>query len=387
VQPGTAEREAGPRLALLVADLEGGGAQRRMVLLANAFRRRGLAVDLVVVQPRGPLRAEIGEGVRLVSLERGWMRLPGVRSKKRRRVLASGPGLVAYLRRARPRALMPTSHSVCVLAAVASGLAPGPTRTVLRIDSHPSRAPALAGTRTQRRRLRRARRWFPRADALVAISEGVARDLLAQIELDPARVHVIHNPVALEDVLARAEESVAHPWLAPGEPPLVLAAGRLVAQKDLPTLLRAFARLRRLRPARLLILGEGPERGRLEALVRELGVAGDVELPGWVPNPYAYMARAAAFALSSAWEGFGQVLLEALACGCPAASTDCPSGPAEILAGGAFGPLVPVGDAAALARVLERLLASPPDPAPLRERARAFSIDRIAERYLEVLLG
>jgi len=143
--------------------------------------------------------------------------------------------------------------------------------------------------------------------------------------------------------------------------------------------------VRAVRPARLLILGEGKKRTTLEALARKLGVASDVGLPGFVDNPFAYMARAAVFVLSSAWEGFGNVVAEALACGCPVVSTDCPSGPAEILDGGAYGPLVPVGDDAALAKAILSVLETPPDPERLRARAALFSVDRVADQYLEVL--
>ena len=185
---------------------------------------------------------------------------------------------------------------------------------------------------------------------------------------------------------AAAREPVAHAWLRPGEPPVVLGVGKLSPQKGFDVLLRAFARVRAERPARLVILGEGPQRRALERLARELGIADDVSLPGFVANPFAWMARCAVFALSSRWEGLPSVLIEALACGCAVVSTDCPSGPAEILDGGAFGPLCPVGDAAALAGAILRVLEAPTAPARLRARAATFSVDAAADRYLEVLL-
>jgi glycosyltransferase involved in cell wall biosynthesis len=167
----------------------------------------------------------------------------------------------------------------------------------------------------------------------------------------------------------------------------VLGVGRLVPQKDFATLVRAFARVRARRSARLLVLGEGPGRCELERLAGELGVACEVRFAGRVESAPAYMARAAVFALSSAWEGFGRVLVEALAVGCPVVSTDCPSGPREILEDGAFGPLVPVGNAEALAEAIEAVLDRPPERSALVKRAEAFSIERGVERYLEVLLG
>jgi glycosyltransferase involved in cell wall biosynthesis len=189
--------------------------------------------------------------------------------------------------------------------------------------------------------------------------------------------------------VAGAEEPLDHPWFAAGEPPVVLGVGRLVKQKDFPTLVRAFARVRERRPARLLLLGETKKprrRRRLEELTRELGVEKDVAIEGFVDNPLPYMKRAAVFALSSAWEGLPGALIEAMACGCPPVSTDCPGGSAEILDQGRFGPLVPVGDDAALAEAIVQQLERPTAPELLEARAREFAVDVAVDHYLEVLL-
>ncbi|MGE0681501.1 MAG: glycosyltransferase [Candidatus Binatia bacterium] len=178
-----------------------------------------------------------------------------------------------------------------------------------------------------------------------------------------------------------------HPWFTPSSPPVILSVGRLAKQKDFPTLLRAFARVRATRRARLMILGEGRKRKHLECLIKTLGIADDVALPGFVLNPFPYMARAAVFVLSSAWEGLPGALVEAMACGCPVVSTNCPSGPAEILDEGTYGPLVPVGDETALARAILTVLGSSITTEKLRARAFQFSIDRVADRYLEILFG
>ena len=237
------------------------------------------------------------------------------------------------------------------------------------------------------------RRAYEQADAVVAVSDGVADDL-ARLTVLVERIRTIHNPVVGPELEALSREPVGHPWLAPGEPPVVLSVARLTDQKDLPILVAAFARLRAQRPARLLILGDRPtpERtaariGELQMLAYRLGVVADVELPGFVANPYAYMARARLFVLSSRYEGFANVLVEAMACGCPVVSTDCPSGPAEILDGGRYGPSVPVGDDVALAAAMERALAAPPDPTVLRGRAAAFTVERATDGYLDALFG
>jgi glycosyltransferase involved in cell wall biosynthesis len=196
---------------------------------------------------------------------------------------------------------------------------------------------------------------------------------------------VIHEPIMTEELLAAARAPVEHPWFADGEPPVLLAAGRLTAQKDYPTLLRAFRAAREARALRLVVLGEGEERGRLEALARELGVAPEVDFAGFVANPYAFMARASLFVVSSAWEGLPTVMVEAMACGAPVVSTDCPSGPGEILERGRYGRLVAVGDAAALAGAMLATLDDPPPPELLRRRAGEFGPEQAIERYRAVL--
>jgi glycosyltransferase involved in cell wall biosynthesis len=344
-------------------------------------------VDVVVPGSRGPFAAQLPPAARLVALDPVAGRLPGVRSKRPLLVLGAVPALVGYLRRERPDVVLSTSNPANLVCAFARRLAGGHTRVVLSANIHLSAAIARRA-RPWRPLLRwLARRTYSRADAVIAISSGVADDLLRVTGVPRRRVHVVHNPVAVEEIRDRARAPLDHPWFAPGEPPVLLAVGKLSPQKDFPTLLRAFARVRAARRARLVILGEGAQRSRLARLARRLDIASDVALPGFQPNPYAWMARASVFVLCSAWEGFSNALAEALACGCPVVSTDCPSGPAEILDGGAFGPLCPVGDDRALAGAILRVLESPPLPDLLRARAATFSVDAAAERYLGVLLA
>jgi glycosyltransferase involved in cell wall biosynthesis len=226
------------------------------------------------------------------------------------------------------------------------------------------------------------------ADAIVTASIGVADRLAAHTGIPRDRITTVYNPVVAPDLLVKARGPVDHPWFAPGEPQVILGVGRLLPQKDFATLIRAFAGLRSRRPARLVILGAGleSERAALKTLATDLGIAHDVEIPGFAQNPFAYMSRAAVFVLSSRYEGLGNVLIEALACGTPVVSTDCPSGPREILEDGRFGPLVPVGDEVALARAIEEVLDDPSPPERLRARAARFSVERAADSYLELLL-
>jgi glycosyltransferase involved in cell wall biosynthesis len=236
-------------------------------------------------------------------------------------------------------------------------------------------------------RLATMRFCYRRADGIIANAQDVATDIEAILKIDKEKITVLNNPTASPELLDQARDSPAHPWFGDGGPPVVVGVGRLARQKDFPTLIHAFARVRRDRPCRLVILGEGKDRAALERLVRELDLEGEVALPGWVDNPFACMARSALFVLSSAWEGSPNVLIQALALGCPVVSTDCPGGSREILAGGRYGPLVPVGDVGALAQAMAAVLDAPPARETLMAGAEPYRAQRCAREYLAVLRG
>jgi glycosyltransferase involved in cell wall biosynthesis len=394
---------SGKRIALFLKAMGGGGAERAMAVLARELARRGHAVDFVLSRARGPLLAEIAPEVRVVDLggkgARGALacvaRLDGgaprlllpMLLRGRPKVTGALPGLVAYLRRERPHALLSTFEYNALVALWARRLSGVPTRVLVREANALSQEVSHA-TRSENRLLPDLiHHWYPRADAIVAVTEGVADDLARTARLPRERIATIYNGLDLPRIRDLAGEPLDHPWLAPDAPPLVLAVGRLKPQKDHATLLRAFARLRAARAARLVILGEGPERAALERLARSLGIADDVALPGFAENPFAWMARARVLALSSAWEGTANVLIEALACGCPVVGTDSPAGPAEILEKGRWGRLVPVGDDEGLAVALAATLDAPPDADRLRARAEDFDAGRSAEAYLALLVG
>lgn len=361
-----------PHLALYLPNLDGGGAERMMVALARGFAGTGAHVDLVLASAQGPFLSDVPPDVRTVDLASAG-------------VFASLPKLARYLRRERPDALLATLNHASVVALLARRLSGVKTRVVSR-ESNMLFPGAV--TTPKRKLLKRAvRHTYPWADAHIAVSQGVASDLQRFVTLDPAKVFTIYNPVVTDALFEQALTEPGHPWLEPGEPPVILGVGRLAGQKDFPTLLRAFAEVRARRAARLIILGEGGLRPELEGLAAELGVAGEVAFPGFVENPFAYMARAGVYALSSRFEGLPGALIQALACGCPVVATDCPSGPNEILAGGRYGPLVPVGDASALALSILETLASPPAKEILQRRAADFSETAVIPQYLEVLLA
>ncbi|MFU8779115.1 MAG: glycosyltransferase, partial [Roseovarius sp.] len=232
------------------------------------------------------------------------------------------------------------------------------------------------------------RRTYPRADGIIAVSDGIADDLRSYLSLPHDRVTVINNPALTQEVLARSEQPADHHWLdnPATARETIISVGRLDRQKDFPTLIRAFAQLREAEPAlRLVIVGEGRERANLESLVQTLGLTDCVDLPGFRTNPWAFMRRAALFVSSSAWEGFGNVHVEALGCGCPVVSTDSPSGPADILEQGRIGPLVPIGDIAALTQAMRATLDNPLPKETLKARAMDFHIDSVIKRYCALM--
>lgn len=359
------------QIAIYLPSLRGGGAEKVMVTLANGFAAYGYGVELVLARAEGPYLADVSDKVRIIDLNAS-------------RVFFSLPALVRYLRRERPRALLSALNHANVIAVAARALARSATRLV--VSEHNNLTIAARAERSAAgRAVHAAMRWtYLRADGVVAVSAGVADDLARWAALPRARIEVIYNPVVTPALVARAAESPAHPWFGDGGPPVVIGVGRLTVQKDFATLMRAFALLRADRPSRLVILGEGGERAALAALVAELGLQDAVALPGFVDNPYAWMRGAALFVLSSAWEGLPTVLIEAMACGTPVVSTDCPSGPAEILEGGRWGRLVPAGDAAALASAMAAALDETAPPA-VAVRAADFSAERALEAYLRVL--
>jgi glycosyltransferase involved in cell wall biosynthesis len=300
------------------------------------------------------------------------------------RVLASLPKLVRYLRTERPRGLASVLNHANVVALWAAKISRYPGRVVVIEQNTRSVAAAEGKSRRDKLMPRLVKRFYPWADCVVGVSAGVADDLVRVVGVEPSKVQVIFNPIVTPELGELARAPVGHPWFE-DDTPVFVAAGRLRPQKDFATLLRAFASLRAGRSARLLILGDGPERRNLEALTGELGIDADAQLPGATPNPYAYMARAAAFVLSSRWEGLPTVLVEALRCGVPVIATDCPSGSREILADGRYGTLLPVGDIPGLAAAMEAALDGRLQPAP-DESWRPYEQQVVVDRYLEALL-
>jgi glycosyltransferase involved in cell wall biosynthesis len=353
--------------------MDPGGVELVFAMLSGSFTRRGHRVSLVLDNASGPNLAHVSPEVRVVDLK-----VPRIRYAPFR--------LARFLRRERPDVLLSAMDITNVVAVLAARLAGRPERVVVSIRDLWSIRLAKAAT-WQERSLRWIGPWaHRRAAAVIAVSDYVADDLAAAAEVPRGRIFRIYNPV-LPDIHRRAAEPLDDPLFVTGAPPVILGIGRLEEQKDFPSLIRAFAILRRSTDARLVILGDGSLRSELVALAASLGVGDSVSLPGFARNPYPYLRKAAVFALSSAWEAFGVVVVEALALGAPVVSTDCPGGPAEILDHGRFGRLVPVGRPELMATAIRQTLADPPDRADLQARAASFDLESTASAYLEVLLG
>jgi glycosyltransferase involved in cell wall biosynthesis len=305
--------------------------------------------------------------------------------------LSSFPLLLRYLINERPLALLAAkdrANRVALMANMLAGKITGKaTRVVTRLGTTVTAALKEDSRIISRLRYLPMRLVYPLADEIVAVSQGVADDLASITGLSAQNIRVIANPVITSGLESSARAAVQLPWPEDDTTPMIVGAGRLTRQKDFPTLIRAFAGLRMKRPCRLMILGEGKDRQALEDLIDALGLADDVRLPGFVENPYAYIRRASLFVLSSRWEGSPNVLTEALALGVPVVATDCPSGPVEILQGGRYGRLVPMGDVDRMTDAMQATLDHPPEPSFLKQAVRAYTVENSSRRYLEVLLG
>lgn len=362
---------AGKRIAIFIQSLVIGGAERMTLNLVKGLVQQGMQVDLLLANCTGGLLSEVPPQVTIIDL-------------KGKRVLFSLFPLVRYLRSQRPDLLYGIQTHASLIAIWAAGLAR--IHTPLVISQHTTMSASLAAEPSFRNSMvKKLGRWFfPYADAVICVSQGVAEDFVETTGMPRQKTHVVYNPVVSPGLEDEARQSISHPWFNRDGPPVILAVGRLTAAKDYPTLLRAFSMVYQKQPARLLILGDGKERAPLESMVRQLGLTENVQMPGFVVNPYAYMARARLLALSSRWEGLPGVLVEALACGTPVVSTDCKSGPREILENGRFGRLVPVGDPDALAAAILDTLQTIPDHALLKRRAEDFTLEKSVKEYLRV---
>lgn len=355
------------RIAFFIRALKGGGAQRDTILLANEIAARGISVDLLTLVPEGPLRPLVGAAVSIVRIGGGKLR-------------AAVPGLRRALIERRPSVLISAEAAPNLVALLATKLTPRAKRPklLLREVGSPSIAQRLDPYRQNRMAYRVLRFAYRFADAVVTLTDGARRDLRENFGVPADRLVKMSANAVIDAAAAHAPEGHR-------EKGLLVSVGRLSPEKDHATLIRAFAKLD---PAlRLEIAGDGPMRDMLQSLARELGMSDRVTLTGFVTDPFSVFRRAELAVSSSRYEGFGNAIVEALACGTPVVATDCPYGPREILADGRYGLLTPVGDADALAVAITRALAATPDRAALRARAAMHTVARAADALLGIVDG
>jgi glycosyltransferase involved in cell wall biosynthesis len=394
------------RIAVLLPSLEGGGAERSMLNLIKAFLVQGRTVDLLLCQAKGAYLGEIPEGATMIELDatgglaarwvaamtriRDFSALlrPVLLAKKNAPEIARIQSLQHYMETQRPDAILSAltyTNLVAIWTRQRSG-----SRVPVIVSERIALSPYCAAPCNSRKWRWRylpelVRRTYPGADAVVSVSNQVADDLATSAGLDRQSITTIYNPVVDDSLHANAQQPLDHPWFTPDAAPVILGVGRLSEQKDFATLIRAFAAVRTTAEARLVILGEGRLREDLEALADTLGIRADVDLPGFVQNPFQYMSRASVLVSSSEYEGLPGVLIQALACGCPVVSTDCPGGSAEILVDGEYGALVDVGDAEAMALAILAELDNPTASDILLQRAEDFSVEQAGNNYLALL--
>lgn len=365
------------KITFFLTDLGGGGAERVMLNLANGLVEQGFAVDLVLVNVVGAYLSRVHSDIKIVTFNTT-------------RLARCIPELVGYLKKAQPDVFMTALEDTnlvgilaCRLAKILAGV-----RTQVVVSVHNNLSQEAQNLNSLKRRwVPKLIRWvYPFADLVIAVSNGVADDLAA-LGIRQSQIRVIYNPIVTPDFYAQAEESPEHDWFT-GDSPIsvILGVGRLEKQKDFATLIRAYSIVKQQLPARLMILGEGSEQEKLMGLCRQLQLgSAEVTFPGFVDNPLAYMSGASVCVLSSAWEGFGNVLVESMGVGTPVVSTDCPSGPAEILADGVYGPLVPVSDVQQMAAAIVETLKRPVASHKLQTRAADFSLQTVLKAYREAL--
>jgi glycosyltransferase involved in cell wall biosynthesis len=394
------------KIAIFLPSLATGGVARIMLFLAKSFIEAGHHVEFVLGNPKdrkGELSAPLPPGTTIRVLQKTSMFLTRLRLLKHNpstfsrmalpiflnirppKVLGFLPSLISYLNKEPPDILLSAKTHTNLVALWASQLSQRSIPVI--ISEHSTHSNRIGNKKKWRWRFifPLLAREYPKAQYIISVSKGVKSDLIRHTHISDHHIRTIYNPICTASIMSDSLKSIPHPWFIDPKPPIILGVGRLVPAKDFPTLLYAFARVRKEVRAHLILLGEGKKRKELEALITHLGLTQEVWMPGIVDNPYAFMARASVLALSSILEGLPTVILEALACGCPVVSTDCPSGPAEILKNGQYGRLVPIGDAAALADAILTTLTHPPNKSLLQERALEFDIRKIGRQYLNLM--
>ena len=360
--------QSSTQICLFVYSFTGGGAEKMMINVANELRDRKYNVELVLVDAAGPYKS-------LVDPEVDVSEIGGTNT------VEIQYNLWKYLRNSETDVLLSTMEVPNIVSVVATRLVSIPV--VLRIANINS----MKDRRGKYKLIPALKRFtYPHAESIVTISDGVSRDLSDIAGIDEARMRTIYNPAFDPEIPEKSREPVDHEWLNDDDRNVVIGIGSLKIQKNFKMLLGAIHRIKNDN-THVVILGEGNLKQDLVQQANELGIRDRVSFRGFVDNPYAYMAKADVFVLSSAWEGFGNVIVEAMACRTPVVCTDCPGGPSEILKSDEYGSLVSVGDEEAMAEAIQEMLSDPTDPDLLVTRAQDFRTKKIVDQYEEELLS
>jgi glycosyltransferase involved in cell wall biosynthesis len=362
------EKSTRPRCAFMnLGSLSGGGAERAILHLTEGLLESGWDVDIVCRKLGDDYKDLIPKGARTVDLHFA-------------HTFVSLPSVVQYLSKTKPEIVVVSGYLATNVVLLANRLLGGNLNVIIWLQNNVTQYWSSLKPGTKQVVTYLSPRLYPEAKRFIAVSQGVADDIVNQMAIDKKSVRVIFNPIITNRIFERKTEMPDHRWYKE-DIPVFVAAGRLEGQKDFPNLIHALATVQKKHKARLIILGKGSLKEELVALRDKLGLTEDIDFPGFASNSYAYFAHSAAFVLSSRFEGLPSVLLEALACGVPIVSTDCPSGPFEILNGGEYGRLVPVGDSQALAdsmcAVLEGKVAAPPT-----ESWKPYHLDILTPQFL-----
>lgn len=359
-------------ITLFLPSLRGGGAERVMVNLARGFAEQGFKVDLVLTKAEGPYLSQIPSNVRVIDLNA-------------HRVLYSILGLIRYLRQEKPQAILSALDHANVVSVWAKKLSRVPTPVLVTVHSTLSRASANATSIRVRITPLLVRIFYPWADAIVAVSEGIANDLSDLTGISRKKINVIYNPIINDELIQKSNQKINDEWVNQSEAPVILSVGRLTEAKDFETLIQAFKKVHDKIKSKLLILGEGEKRNELEKLINSLNLEDDVRMPGFVENPYVYMRRASIFVLSSKFEGLPTVLVEAMACNLPIISTNCTSGPSEILENGKYGKLVPVGNIDMMAEAILDFINNKQIMKLKYDNLDRYTVEKSTENYIKLL--
>ena len=364
-----------PKIALFIPNLEGGGAERATVVLANQLIKQGYSVDIILVRKSGPFVKKISKEVKLVVLsDKIFFYCKPVYA------LSAFYGLYKYIKRNKPSHLISSLTGANITTLLIKKIFNINTKVI--IVEHNT----LLNINSKGKTYYYFMKWlYPTSDKIITVSKGIFDDIHKKLGITDDKICVINNPHDIDKIREMGKSCINHEWFFDKNIPIILGIGRLCPQKDFSTLIKAAAIVRKKMRIRVIILGEGDELHNLKTLCNKLNIIDDVYFAGFVENPFAYLKQSSLYVLSSRWEGLPNSIIESLIVGTPVVATDCHSGPSEILQNGKYGKLVPVNDPTSLANAILEQIETFPDRKNLMKRAEIYSPENISRNYIELL--